>query len=294
MGKRVEDNYFKWNCMQKLVEKFIEMAEKAMQNLGTFESLGYEKNDTVYWRASVFMLKLGYEDLKSFQAAINKAIKACMSMGIDFNDHIIPLQELHKDFELTRFACYLISMNADVGKKQVAQAQMYFIQQTRQLELIIENASEELDRFIIREELKEGTKDLQKAAMNKGVTRFDNFNNAGYLGMYNMNLSKLKQKKGLADKANISDFMGRQELAANLFRVTQTEERIKNDPKVNSQQTAEEAHFQVARKVRDIVISNNNTLPEELKVAKKIDESKKDFKKLGKHIDELNKSGKKK
>lgn len=269
------------------------MAEQSMSNLGTFESLGYERNGIMYWRASVFMQKLGYTDMKSFQNAINRAIKACMSLGIEFNEHIIHLNELEKDYELTRFACYLISMNADVKKTQVAQAQLYFIKQTRSIELLIENAVEELDRFIIREELKEGTKELQKAAMSKGVTQFDNFNNQGYLGLYNMNLKKLKARKGLANTANISDFMGRTELAANLFRVTQTEEKIKNDPRVKDQHTAEQAHFSIAKKVREIVVSNTNTLPENMPVAKRIDDSKKDFKKLGKNLEALNKPNKK-
>lgn len=270
------------------------MAEETMHQLGTFESLGYERNDTMYWRASVFMQKLGYTDLKSFQPAINRAIKACMAMGIEFTDHIISVNELHKDFELTRFGCYLISMNADVKKPQVAQAQMYFIQQTRKLELLIENATEELDRFIIRDELKEGTKELQKAAKRKGVTDFASFNNQRYIGLYNMSLVRLKERKGLSKTANIADFMGRTELAANLFLVTQTEEKIKNDPNVRNQQTAEQAHLNIAKKVRDMVVSNTNILPENLPAAKKIDESKRDFKKIGKELDQINKTKKKK
>lgn len=264
-----------------------------MSNLGTFESLGYERNGVMYWRASVFMQKLGYTEIKAFQPAINRAIRACMSIGIEFTDHIIAINELEKDFELTRLACYLTSMNADVKRPQVAQAQLYFIQQTRQLELLIENASEEIDRFIIRDELKEGNKELQKVAKSKGVTDFARFNNQRYLGLYNMNLNKLRERRGLAASANISDYMGRTELAANLFLVTQTEEKIKNDPSVNNQTSAERAHLSIAQKVRNIVISNTNILPENLPVAKKIDESKRDFKKLGKSLGGLGKPNKK-
>lgn len=280
--------------MQSGIENYVKIVEMAMANLGTFESLGYEKNGTMYWRASVFMQKLGYTEMKSFQNAINRAIKACMSMAIDFTEHFIHLNELEKDYEITRFACYLISMNADVKKTEVAKAQMYFIQQTRQLELMIENATEELDRFIIREELKEGNKELQRAAHKKGVKHFDSFLNQGYMGLYNMNLAKLKNQRGLGKKDNISDYMGRTELAANLFRVTQAEERIKNDPNVNNQASAEKAHYQIAKQVRDIVIANTNILPENMPVAKKIDDSKKDFKKLGKNLGKLNSPKKKK
>ncbi|MBS1631613.1 MAG: damage-inducible protein [Bacteroidetes bacterium] len=280
--------------MQSGIENYVKIVEMAMVNLGTFESLGYEKNETVYWRASIFMQKLGYTEMKAFQLAINRAIKACMSMSIDFTEHFIFLNELEKDYELTRFACYLIAMNADVRKAEVAKAQMYFIQQTRQLELIIENATEELDRFIIREELKEGNKELLKAAQKKGVKHFDSFLNQGYLGLYNMNLTKLKERRGLGKRDNPADFMGRTELAANLFRVTQAEERIKNDPRVNSQAAAEKAHYQIASQVRDMVIANTNVLPESMPVARKIEESKKDFKKLGKDLGKLNSPKKRK
>lgn len=265
------------------------MAEDAVSNIPSFEDFGRDENGCMYWRASVFMQMLGYNEMKSFQNAINRAIRACMSLGIEFNDHFIHVQELEKEYKLTRFACYLIAMNGDPKKEPVAKAQIYFAQQTRKIEVMIEQAVENLERIIIRDELKEGTKELQKAAAKAGVTKFDNFNNQGYLGLYNMNLYQLRKRRGLNVKDNISDFMGRTELAANLFRVTQTEEKLKNSPHIKTQNAAENAHLEIAKRVRQMVIANTGTSPENLPIAKKIDEAKKDFKKLKKTFDKLDK-----
>lgn len=157
-------------------------------------------------------------------------------------------------------------MNADVKKKEVALAQAYFIHQTRKFELYLQG-SNEVNRVLTREELKEGNKLLSSAAKKAGVIDFARCNNAGYLGLYNMPIWQVKKAKGLDKKVELQDYMGRTELAANLFRVTMTEEKLKKD-NIYGQAEAENTHQNVAKQVRDLVIENTGVAPEELKAEK--------------------------
>lgn len=244
----------------------------------SFEDFKNE-NGLTFWWATDLMRMLGYADMKSFQKVLDRATKALVSLNIPHYDNIIAeLREVEsqrfQDFRLTRFACYICAMNADPKKVEVAEAQAYFATQTRKFELFLQN-NEQIDRLLIREELTD--KSLASAAKRAGVLNYAVFQDAGYLGLYNMNAWKLKQKRKLSKNDNLADFMGRTELAANLFRVTQTEERIKNKG-VTGQRNLEQTHFAVGKEVREIVQKNTGQSPENLEQEKRLPEVKKELK----------------
>lgn len=273
-----------------------------IENVNT-NSLSFEdfknENGITYWWASDLMKMLDYKDMKSFQKAIEKAIKTCMTLNIPYYDNFIQefrdvKGELQSDYKLTRFACYLTVMNADNKKEPVAAAQIYFAEQTRRFELYIQN-SNEIERIQIRDEIKEGFKTLQSTAKKAGVANYSFFMNAGIRGMYNMYNINLAKKRKIQAK-ELMEYMGRTELAANLFRITQTEERIKSH-NIAGQSNLEKTHFDVGSDVRKIVIENTGRAPEDLPVEKKIPELQKELKKgykLMRLEDEGNKKCKKK
>lgn len=257
------------------------MAENHEEN---DSSLSFEdfRNDNgiTFWWASDLLQMLGYKDMKSFQKVVDRATKAFVSLNIPYYENIIPeirdiSGQMIQDFKLTRFACYITVMNGDPKREAVAQAQVYFAQQTRKFELYIQDHNE-IDRLLIREELTEGNKSLMSTAKQAGVTNYGYFQDAGLRGLYNMKSWQLKNKRNLDEKSNIADFMGRTELAANLFRVTQTEERIKNK-NVRGQTNLEHTHFEVGREVRVIVQKNVGKNPEQLDQEKQLPEIKKEL-----------------
>ncbi len=265
------------------------MDKKAEITSLTFEDFRNE-NGLTYWWATDFMAMLGYDKFSSFRNAMDRAIKACISLNIKFDEHFISCQNpktKKDDYKLTRFACYLTVMNGDVKKKEVAAAQAYFIHQTRQFELYLKG-SEDIERVLIRDELKDGTKLLNAAAKSAGVTNYGKFADAGYMGLYNMHTGQVKKAKGFDSNSNIplADYMGRTELAANLFRVTMTEEKLKKD-NVTGQVNAENTHFDVAKQVRNFVVENVGITPEELKTERRLSELKSDIKKSAKKLTQI-------
>jgi len=263
-----------------------------MSNIDVYNknSLSFEdfknQNGLIFWWASDLLLMLGYKDLKSFKPAIDRATKALISLGINHYDnimHTIREDNDQEDFKLTRFACYIVSMNADPKKREVAEAQAYFAQQTRKFELVLQDNAD-IDRVLIREEIKEGHKSLYSTVKSSGVEDYARFQNAGYRGMYNMLNVQLAKRRGV-DKNHLFDTMGRTELAANLFRMTQTEERIKSK-KVKGQGMLEQTHYDVGREVRNMVEKNTGKnpelLPQEKELPNVIKELKKGFKEMKK------------
>ena len=231
----------------------------------TFEDFKYS-NGLTYWWASDLMEMLGYSSMKSFQKVLDRATKVFVSLNIPHYENVIAEQrelegEKVQDFKLTRFACYIVIMNGDPKKEKVALAQAYFAQQTRKFELYIEN-HQDIDRILIRDELTEGNKSLASTAKYAGVENYAKFQNAGYLGLYNSTVLGLENKRGVR-RGKLMDSMGRTELAANLFRLTQTEEKIKNK-RITGQANLEQTHFDVGREVRNIVQKNVGKNPENL------------------------------
>lgn len=245
----------------------------------SFEDFKNEKG-ICFWWASDLMKMLGYKDIKTFGKVIEKTTKAFLSLAIKYYDNIIPCQrEIDKiniqDFKLSRFACYLAVMNANSKKQQVASAQAYFAVQLSNFELSIQR-NDQIDPLVIRGDIAQGNKSLASVASRSGVDNFAKFQNAGYLGMYNMSLWQLERKRNI-QKGKLMEHMGRAELAANLFRITQTEQRIKSH-QIKGQTKLEATHEQVGREVREIIIKNAQTPPESLPLETQLSEVKKTLK----------------
>lgn len=262
--------------------KLIKMSDIEINNENrgiTFEDFKQE-NGITYWWASDLMKMLGYPNMKSFQKVLDRATKAFVSLNIPHYENIFAeIRNIDgvatQDFKMTRFACYMSVMNGDPKKVEVAKAQVYFAQQTRKFELYLEN-NQEIDRLLIREELTEGNKSLSSTVKHAGVVDYAKFVNAGYRGMYNMPSWQLEKKRGVK-KGKLMDYMSRTEMAANLFRITQTEERIKSKS-IKGQANLEQTHYQVGSEVREIVRKNTNLNPENLPQNKELPCVKKELK----------------
>jgi DNA-damage-inducible protein D len=236
--------------------------------------LSCHENGTRYWLASELSKMLGYTDYKTFTKSINKAMTVCSSLNMQIMDHFKPLEK--NDFKLTRFACFLITMNADIKKEKVAKAQVYFASLADVIQEYIEQ--EQIERIEIRSKIKEKNNSLMATAKLAGVINYANFINAGYMGMYNMSINELRRIKGITDiKKSPLDFMGSREMAANLFRLSETEAKIKSD-KIYGQKNSENAAKEVGKKVRKIMIDNDGVRPEILARQRDLEDVKKDIK----------------
>jgi DNA-damage-inducible protein D len=247
----------------------------------SFEDLGIQ-NGARTWKEADLMQALGYAESGSFRKAITRAMQACLSLGIPTEENFLLVEGAYK---LTRFACYLVAMNADSKKPQVAAALMYFAAIAETFATVIEHA-DGIERIAIRDEMSDGMKSLGGTAKAHGVTNYAFFQNAGYRGMYNMDLARVSSFKGLPHGEKLLDRMGKVELAANLFRITQTEERIKNK-NLRGQVQLESAAHGVGREVRKIMIDNTGSAPEHLGLAQPIKDVKKVIKTTSKRFREL-------
>jgi DNA-damage-inducible protein D len=245
-------------------------------------------NSFRYWWASDLARMLGYDGTKSFQTAINRSMITCDSLGIPIDENILAGNRGgDKDYKLSRFGCYLCAMNGDVRKPAVAAAQAYFVT-ISQAVLAYVQQQEGVERLVIRSKVTDQEKSLAGVAHEHGVEVYAFFQNAGYRGMYNMDLSKIRQLKGAPDKRSPLDFMGRSELAANLFRITQTEEKIKNEA-VRGQAALEATASNVGKKVRSAMLEISGTAPENLPPADDIRTVKKSLKKANSEFKKLDK-----
>ncbi len=245
----------------------------------SFEDLGNE-NGVRYWYASDLMRMLGYGALASFRKAVNKAIGACTALGIPVQENFIQERRIvdgfeQDDFRLTRFACYLTAINGDSKKPQVAAAQAYFVTYAEAFRQYIQNA-ENVERVLIRDEVSDREKSLTGLAAQRDIRPglgYALFQDAGYRGLYNMALRKLKMRKGVDGKRALLDFMGKTELAANLFRITQTEEVIRARG-IRGQTPLEMTAHQVGRKVRESMLEISGIPPEDLPISADIKQVK--------------------
>lgn len=187
----------------------------------------------------------------------------CLSLGIDVSEHFkqeIDASGRVRDVRLSRFACYLAAMNGDPKKPAVAKAQAYFVRFAEACRRFIQQGGD-IERILVRDEISEHEKSLSSTAHRAGVTDYALFQNAGYRGLYTMNLGSLKRLKGLPMNRSPLDFMGTDELAANLFRVTQTDAKIKHDG-IRGQMALEQTAHEVGRKVRKTMHDISGQRPE--------------------------------
>jgi DNA-damage-inducible protein D len=275
---------------------FAKIHNKTMSDLklfgSDFSSENFEnnckENGFTYWSAFDLMTQLGYENWASFQKAINKAMTTCNTLGIPIMENFVQIQILPQDgkpnfdFKLSRFACYLVVMNADTKKTPVAQAQAYFATLAGAVQNYLDESGK-VERLNVRNEVSERESSLSGVAHKAGVTNYAFFQNAGYRGMYNKNISQLKVKRNVPNGRTLLDFMGKEELAANLFRITQTELKIKQE-NISGQGRLENAAENVGRKVRNTMIDISGVAPENFIPVDDIKQVKKELKTTSKQI----------
>ena len=249
----------------------------------TFEDIKHiDENGIEYWCARELQLVLDYKEWRKFENVIKKAIDACKNSGISAFEHFVGTDKTIqmpkgatksiKEYKLTRYACYLIAQNGDSRKEVIALAQTYFAIQTRKQEIGEKEYSlltEDEKRFYQRNLTRKGNYSLNQAAKNAGVKNFDKFHNSGYKGLYNGETADdIAKRKGLRYREDILDNMGSEELAANLFRITQTESKLKRD-NISTEKDANKTHYNIGKNIREVIAKNGGTMPEDLPTPKK-------------------------
>lgn len=262
-------------------------------NLERFEDSSHQ-NGMRYWIAHEFMVTLGYETWTSFHKVINKAIASCASLNVQIQEVFIPDVFFENDkkvdtYRLTRFGCFLVTMHADSKKPQVAQAKTVL---AAIADALVEQQIQKdaLERIEVRDELKGGESIMSAIAHQAGLqsTEFGIFKDAGFRGMYNLSLQQLIKHKGapVEKGRTLYDFMGKTELAANLFRVTQTAERIKNVQAKGLQQLSATAK-EVGVEVRNVMLKSSGVAPESLALEEDISKVKGQLKSAAKEMRKL-------
>lgn len=256
----------------------VEYTEKIFEKIKHIDELGNE-----YWEARELMPLLEYSKWENFHKTIKRAMLACKTSNNYILDHFpefrktIPMPKGAEkeivDYHLSRYACYLIVQNANPRKKVVALGQTYFAVQTRRMEITDEQyskLSEDEKRLYTRINVKTKNKYLFDTAKSSGVKNYAKFNDYGYRGLYNgENAKEIAKRKGInPDKEDILDYMGSTELAANLFRITQTDEVLKNR-NIDNEEDACKTHHNVGQAVRQTIKKIGGTMPEELPTPEK-------------------------
>ena len=261
------------------------MSELVKYSEQTFESIKHiNEYGEEYWLARELQPVLEDVQWRNFAEAVERAKLACKNSGVSIEDHFADVSKTiempkgaHKDipdYMLSRYACYLIVMNGDPRKEVIAIGQTYFAVKTRQQELIdnYEQLSEDQKRLAIRNEMIAHNKSLAEAAQMAGVVDprdYAIFQNKGYQGLYGgLGAKEIHARKGLKKSQKILDHMGSTELAANLFRATQTDEKLRRE-NIQGKQAAYDTHYQVGKKVRQTIKELGGTMPEDLPTPQK-------------------------
>lgn len=261
-----------------------------LSNLKAEEYKNFEKikkireDGTEYWNARELSEVLQYKKWENFAKVIDRAKLACNNSGFEIQDHFPEVRKMVEigsntvreliDYELSRYACYLIVQNGDPRKEVIALGQTYFAIQTRRQEVAdyFNQLDENNKRLVIRGDIKQWNQMLLEAAHNAGVItnqEYAEFQNAGYMGLYGgLTVDDIHERKKLKDNERILDFMGSTELIANLFRISQTEEKLKKD-KIHNCGKATSTHYEVGAKVRKAIEDIGGTMPEDLPTPEK-------------------------
>lgn len=254
-------------------------SEETFESIKHVDEYGYE-----FWYARELQRVLEYTQWRRFADAIERAKLACSNSGYSASEHFAdagkssPMPHggvrILEDYRLSRYACYLIVMNGDPRKEVIAVGQTYFAVKTRQQELIdhYDELSEDQKRLAIRKEMIAHNKSLAEAAQMTGVEvgrDFAIFQNKGYQGLYGgLGVKEIHEREGLKKNEKILDHMGSTELAANLFRATQTDEKLRRE-NIRGKEKANQTHYEVGRKVRQTIAELGGTMPEDLPTPEK-------------------------
>ena len=271
------------------------MNELEKINETIFESIKHVDDDgNEYWYARELQKVLEYTEWRKFVGVIKKAINSCKASNYVTSDHFVGADKMINlgkggqrkvsDYKLSRYACYLIAQNGDSRKKVIALAQTYFAIQTRKHELLEQeynNLTDDEKRYYQRDLTKKGNYSLNQTAKKAGVKNFDKFHNAGYKGLYNGETANdIAKRKGLRYREDILDNMGSDELIANLFRISQTNQKLIND-NVQGEGNANDVHYNVGKEVRNTIKRIGGTMPEDLptpdKSLKELEKENKDL-----------------
>ena len=255
----------------------MEYNEKTFEDIKHIDEYGNE-----YWFARELQVALSYKEWRKFEGIIDKAKTACINSNIEVSNHFGGSDKMveigsgakrkQNDYKLSRYACYLIVQNADARKEIVALGQTYFAVQTRKMEITemeYDKLSEDEKRFYQRNLTRKGNFSLNQTAKKAGVKNFDKFHNAGYKGLYNGETANdIAKRKGLRYREDILDNMGSEELADNLFRIVQTEQKLKRE-NIDNENAANKTHYEVGKKIRETIKELGGTMPENLETPTK-------------------------
>ena len=243
-----------------------------------FEEIKHiDENNNEYWLARELQVVFEYTQWRRFENTISKAKTACSNSNVSVENHFANVGKMINlgkggtrsvdDYKLSRYACYLIAQNGDPRKEVIALAQTYFAIQTRKQELSekeYNELTEDEKRLYRRNQARKGNFNLNKTAVNSGVKDLARFHNAGYKGLYNGETADdIFKRKKLRYREDILDNMGSEELADNIFRIAQTDAKLKRD-NVDNEYTANSVHYEVGKEVRDSIKRLEGTMPENL------------------------------
>lgn len=269
----------------RVLSKSLSKEEETNYTESLFESIKhFNEYGQEFWYARELQLALEYKEWRNFKNVLTRAIESCSNSKNVVDEHFVEVNKTIQmpknaekeieDYQLSRYACYLIVQNGDPRKKVIALGQTYFAVKTRQQELIenYEQMTEDQKRLAIRHEMAEHNKQLVAAAKDAGVEtshEYAIFQNYGYMGLYGgLKAKDIHSRKGLNKNQNILDHMGYEELAANLFRATQTEAKLRRE-NIQGKNNANATHYAVGKEVRDTIRRLGGTMPEDLPVPEK-------------------------